>query len=77
MRKTFRVGNQCRQSQIRSPEKLTDAVAKVLNDKKIPVMLGGEHSITPYAVAACKKKYKDLSVLQLDAHADLRNSYHG
>jgi agmatinase len=44
---------------------------------KIPVMLGGEHSITLGAVKAVKKKYKDLSVLQFDAHADLIDEYEG
>jgi agmatinase len=52
-------------------------VRKILDDKKIPVMLGGEHSITPFAVAACGEKHKNLSVLQFDAHADLRDKYHG
>jgi agmatinase len=75
-RETFRAGINVGRA-VRSLEKLTEAVTKVLNDKKIPVVLGGEHSITPYSVAACKKKYKDLSVLQLDAHSDLRNTYHG
>ena len=40
-------------------------------------MLGGEHSITFGAVQALKEKYPKLSVLQLDAHADLRDSYQG
>ena len=62
---------------IRSLDKISDGVAKVLADKKIPVLLGGEHSITPFAVSACKKRYKNLSVLQFDAHADLRSSYQG
>ncbi|MBU1026106.1 MAG: agmatinase [Candidatus Margulisbacteria bacterium] len=52
-------------------------VAGVLADNKVPVILGGEHSITPLVVRACAEKYKDLSVLQFDAHADLRDTYHG
>jgi agmatinase len=52
-------------------------IKKILKDGKIPVMLGGEHSITPFAVKAVAEKYKDLSVLQFDAHADLRDIYHG
>ncbi len=56
---------------------LTSHVSKILNDNKIPVILGGEHSISPYAVKACAEKYKDLSVLQFDAHADLRDEYNG
>jgi agmatinase len=50
-------------------------VAGVVADGKIPVMLGGEHSISFGAVAAVKEKYPNLRVLQLDAHADLRDSY--
>lgn len=56
-------------------EKVKNVCLKVLNDKKIPVVLGGEHSISLGCVLAAKKKYKNLSVLQLDAHADLRDSY--
>jgi agmatinase len=51
------------------------AIARVVNDGKIPVMLGGEHSISFGAVAAVKEKYPGLNVLQLDAHADMRDSY--
>jgi agmatinase len=40
-------------------------------------MLGGEHSITPAVVGAYREKFEDLSVLQIDAHADLRDSYEG
>jgi agmatinase len=44
---------------------------------KFPVFLGGEHSITPPLVAAVAEKYPNLSVLQIDAHADLRREYMG
>jgi agmatinase len=44
---------------------------------KFPVIVGGEHSITPPVVAAVAAKYPGLSVLQIDAHADLRDSYMG
>lgn len=50
---------------------------EVLRHGKIPLMLGGEHSITLGAISALKKKYPDLSVLQLDAHADLIDEYEG
>lgn len=56
---------------------LGSRVAGLLRDGKVPVILGGEHSITPPAVKAVAGKFKDLSVLQLDAHADLRDSYRG
>jgi agmatinase len=44
---------------------------------KIPIFLGGEHSITPPIVRAASEVYSELSVLQFDAHADLRDSYTG
>jgi agmatinase len=44
---------------------------------KFPIVLGGEHSITPPIVAAMASRYPGLSVLQLDAHADLRDSFMG
>lgn len=53
------------------------ATAPWLAKGKRVVMLGGEHSITLGAVRAAKKKWKDLTVLQVDAHADLRRTYHG
>jgi len=52
-------------------------IAKIADLNKIPVMLGGEHSISLGAVQALKDKYPNLKVLQLDAHADLRKSYQG
>ncbi|MBN2256094.1 MAG: arginase family protein, partial [Deltaproteobacteria bacterium] len=47
-------------------------VAEILAYDKIPVILGGEHSITLGAVQALNDKYPSLSVLHLDAHADMR-----
>jgi agmatinase len=44
---------------------------------KFPIVIGGEHSITPAVVGAVAARYPGLSVLQLDAHADLRESYMG
>jgi len=57
--------------------KLKATTYKVLKDKKIPIILGGEHSISSVAVNAAKARYPRLSVLQFDAHADLRNEYEG
>ncbi|HBH86051.1 MAG TPA: agmatinase [Syntrophaceae bacterium] len=51
------------------------ATADVLAHDKIPVILGGEHSISFGVVQAMREKYPGISVLQLDAHADLRNYY--
>src|SRR6266436_6675387 len=44
---------------------------------KFPMILGGEHSITAPVVAALAANHQGLSVLQIDAHADLRDSYMG
>ena len=52
-------------------------IAKIVASNKIPVILGGEHSISLGAVQAVKEKYPRLKILQLDAHADLRESYQG
>ena len=51
--------------------------AELVSRGKFPVVLGGEHSITAPVVAAMAAKYKGLSVLQIDAHADLRDSFMG
>jgi agmatinase len=65
----------------RSPERLTQIIrerfSSFAHDGKFPVMLGGNHSVTPGAVQGLKDHFADLTVLQLDAHADLRESYHG
>jgi agmatinase len=54
---------------------LFTAELALLEDQKFPIALGGEHSLTPPLVSAVAKKYKNLSVLQIDAHADLRDEY--
>jgi agmatinase len=51
--------------------------AELVSRGKFPVVLGGEHSITAPVVAAVAAQYKGLSVLQIDAHADLRDSFMG
>jgi agmatinase len=56
---------------------LRKKIAKIVASNKIPVILGGEHSISLGAVQAVKEKYPRLKILQLDAHADLRESYQG
>ena len=51
--------------------------AEVLARDKFLVTLGGEHSITPPLVEAAAARFSGLSVLQIDAHADLRDCYMG
>ena len=53
------------------------AARRVVRDRKLLISLGGEHSITAGLVRAVRARHKDLSVLQIDAHADLRDSYQG
>ncbi|MCK5236013.1 MAG: agmatinase, partial [Deltaproteobacteria bacterium] len=64
-----------------SPEAMVDSVygvsKDVLKGESIPVLLGGEHSVTLGLVKALIEKHDEVSVLQLDAHADLRESYGG
>lgn len=54
-------------------EKKTD---ELLKDNKFVVSFGAEHTVTYGFVKAYAKKYKNLSVLQIDAHSDLRYAYH-
>jgi len=64
-----------------SPEKMVEEVKErvcfFLQQKKIIGLLGGEHSISIGAIEAYSEKYPNLSVLQIDAHADLRDFYNG
>ena len=50
---------------------------KILKEGKIPFALGGEHLITLPMVQVLYEKYKNVKVLYLDAHCDLRNNYLG
>ncbi len=49
----------------------------IISQKLFPLVLGGEHSITPGCILPFVKKYKNLCLLHFDAHADLRESYNG
>lgn len=49
----------------------------ILEDDKIPFMIGGEHLVTLGSVMAVSEKYDDLYILHFDAHADLRQDYLG
>ncbi len=64
-----------------SPQDMIDRVYQVVRDLvskgKFVVLLGGEHSLSLGAVRAFKEAFPTLSVLQLDAHADLRDEYLG
>jgi agmatinase len=64
-----------------SPKSMVDEVYKVtktyLLRKKFVTLIGGEHSISIGSIKAFNESYQDLTVLQLDAHADLRKEYNG
>jgi len=51
--------------------------AKILKDNKFPITFGAEHTISFGTIAAVHKVYKDVEVLQIDAHSDLREAYQG
>ena len=56
---------------------LQGLVEAVLDAGKFPLVLGGEHSLTVAPVRVLSARHKDLAILQLDAHADLRDGYQG
>jgi agmatinase len=56
---------------------LAGLVETVIEQKKFPLVLGGEHALTAGAIRPFAARHKDLVVLQLDAHADLRDGYLG
>ena len=64
-----------------TPEAMMDALyehsKEILKTDKFLCMLGGEHSVSAPIIRAHAEKYHNLSVLQIDAHADLRDEYDG
>ncbi|MDE5492986.1 agmatinase [Elizabethkingia meningoseptica] len=66
-----------------SPEAMTEAVyqktKELINnyEDKIFTLFGGEHSVSIGSIRAVGEKYENLTVLQLDAHTDLRPDFHG
>ena len=64
-----------------TPEKLVkdvyDRIFSILSDKKFPVIIGGNHTVSIGAIKAFSEYFENLTILQLDAHADLRQIYEG
>lgn len=64
-----------------SPEKMVEAVYKTtknyLKQEKFVTLFGGEHSISIGTIRAFNEAFEDLTVVQIDAHADLRPQYEG
>ncbi len=64
-----------------SPEKMVESVYKTvktyLKQEKFVTLFGGEHSVSIGSIRAFNETFEDLSVVQIDAHADLRETYEG
>lgn len=54
-----------------------DNVKQLIQQNKFIIMIGGEHTITQSSLAAFAERYRDLSILHIDAHSDLRSDYQG
>ena len=54
---------------------IEDRTATILNDNKLPLLMGGEHLVTLGAFRAICDRYKDVHIIHFDAHADLRDDY--
>jgi agmatinase len=57
--------------------KVRTAMGKLWDASKFPVLLGGEHSVSIGAFRAAAERFANLSILQIDAHGDTRENYHG
>lgn len=58
-------------------DQLEQITEKVLSEGKFPMIFGGEHSITAGSIRPFVKRFKEISILHFDAHADLRDGYQG
>ena len=56
---------------------IEETAGKILDDGKLPFMIGGEHLVTLGAVRAAAERYPDLHIIHFDAHTDLRMDYLG
>lgn len=54
-----------------------EITTEILNRQKIPIILGGDHSLTPGVIAAFAETDASFSIFHIDAHSDLRDSFHG
>lgn len=54
---------------------IEEKTAEILSDGKLPILIGGEHLVTLGAVRSVAKRYPNLHIIHLDAHADLRDDY--
>ena len=61
----------------KASNEISKLVFQILQNDKIPGVIGGEHSITYGVIDAIQNVYDDFCILQIDAHHDLRNTYLG
>ena len=66
---------------VSGPEEMVDRLTSLARDifaqGRIPVCLGGEHTVSLGFIRAAAERFPDLTVLALDAHADMRDEYQG
>ncbi len=62
---------------IQMVREVDEAVSHFLDDGKLPVVIGGNHSVSIGSIQACARAVPGLTVVQLDAHTDLRQEYEG
>lgn len=58
-------------------DQISNINEKIIGENKFPLVLGGEHSITPGSIKPFTSKFDKITLLHFDAHADLRESYQG
>jgi agmatinase len=58
-------------------DQIEGVVEQLVAARKVPLILGGEHSLTAGAIRPLVRRHPDLAILHFDAHADLRDGYEG
>lgn len=67
----------CMGSSTLALDEISDRTATILDDGKLPFMIGGEHLVTLGAFREIYKRYPDVHIIHFDAHTDLRQEYLG
>lgn len=67
----------CMGSSERALDAISERTATILEDGKLPFMIGGEHLVTYGAFREVYKRYPEVAIIHFDAHADLRQEYLG
>lgn len=56
---------------------VSERVGRILHERRVPGLVGGEHSVSFGAIRACAEHFNEMGVLQIDAHMDLRDRFEG